>query len=75
MYGAGDPFGEAGDGFELFERGVEEGLGGTEVFENLLFARGTDAGQFVEDRAGHLRAPELAVVGVGETVCLVTDAL
>jgi hypothetical protein len=44
VYGAGDPLGEAGDCFEFFERGVEEGLGGAEVFEDLLFARGTDAG-------------------------------
>src|SRR5215218_7920678 len=49
VYGAGNPFGETGDGFELFERGVEKDLGGTEVFKNLLFARRADAGQLVAD--------------------------
>src|SRR5215213_8287030 len=50
VYGAGNPFGETGDGLELFERVVENG-------------------------AGHLRAPELAVVGVGEAVRLIPDPL
>src|SRR5215212_4424345 len=75
VYGAGNPFGETGDGLELFERGVEKDLGGTEVFKNLLFARRADAGQLVENGAGHLRAPELAVVGVGEAVRLIPDPL
>src|SRR5919199_2815226 len=72
---AGYSSGESGDGFELFEGGVQERFGGAEVVEYLLLAFGADAGEVVQDRGGHGPAAELGVVGVGEAVGLVTDAL
>src|SRR5215203_3830733 len=72
---AGDPSGESWDGLQFFERGVQERFGGTEVVEYLLLAFGADAGEVVEDRGGHGPATELGVVGVGEAVGLVSDAL
>ena len=45
---AGDAAGEAGDGLELFERGVQECFGGAEVLEDPLLARRTDAGELVQ---------------------------
>src|SRR5215210_5570976 len=72
---AGDPSGESWDGLQLFERGIEEGFWGAEVGQYLLFAFGADAGEVVQDRGGHGPATELDVVGVGEAVGLVPDAL
>ncbi len=72
---AGDAAGEARDGFELLEGGVEEGVRGAEVVQDLLLARGADARQLVEDGGGHGPAAQLAVVGVGEAVGLVADPL
>ena len=75
VYLAGNPTRKPRHGFELLERGFEEGFRGTEVFEYPLFARWADAGQLVEDGGGHGLAPQLTVVGVGEAVCLIADAL
>src|SRR5215212_10500621 len=72
---AGDSSGESGDGFELFERGVQECFGGAEVVEYLLFPFGADAGEVVQDRGGHGPAAKFGVVGVGEAVGFVADAL
>src|SRR3712207_1036693 len=72
---SGDPPGEPWDGLELFERGVQKCFGGAEVGEYLPLALGADAGEVVEDRGGHGLATDLSVVGVGEAVGLVTDAL
>lgn len=75
VYLAGDPARQPRHGFELLQGGCEEGLRGSEVLEDLLFPGGTNAGQLVEDRAGHLRAAELAVVGQSEAVRFVPNAL
>src|SRR5215216_3831068 len=72
---AGDLFRQPRHSLELLEGGGQKGLRGAEVFEDLLFTRRADAGQLIQDGAGHLRAPKLAVVGVGEAVGLVPDAL
>ena len=72
---AGDPARQPRHGFEFLQGGCEKGLRGSEVLEDLLFSGGTDAGQPVEDGAGHLRAAELTVVGQGEAVRFVPDAL
>src|SRR5215211_440748 len=72
---AGDPAGETWHGLELFEGGAHECLRGTEVVQDLLFTRRPDAGEFVEDGGGHGLCAHSAVVGVGETVGLVADAL
>src|ERR671912_823147 len=75
VYFTGDSSGESRDGLELFEGGVQEGFWGAEVGQYLLLALGADTGEVVEDRGGHGPAAELGVVGVGEAVGLVTDAL
>src|SRR5215210_4975607 len=72
---AGDLPGEARHGFQLLQRGAQESLRGTEVLQDLLFARRAHAGQLVEDGGGHGPSAHLAVVGVGEAVSLVADAL
>src|SRR5829696_2368776 len=72
---AGDSSWEPWDGLELFEGGVEECFWGAEVGQYLLLALGTDAGEVVQDRGGHGPATDLDVVGVGEAVSLITDAL
>ena len=72
---AGDPAREAGDGFEFFEGGVQEGLGRAEVRQDPLFTFGADAGKLVEDGGRHGFPPQLAVVGVREAVRLVADPL
>ncbi len=45
------------------------------MFEYLVPAGWPDAGQLVEHGRRHLSAPQLAVVGVGEAVGLIPDAL
>src|SRR5215204_950251 len=66
---------ESRDGLEFLQRGVQECFWGAEVGQYLLLTLGTDAGEIVEDRGGHGPAAELGVVGVGEAVGLVADAL
>src|SRR5215210_9292726 len=75
VYFAGDPSEESWDRLQFLERGVQERFGGAEVVEYLLFPFGADAGEVVQDRGGHGPAAEFGVVGVGEAVGLVTDAL
>src|ERR671910_1107121 len=75
VYFTGDSSGESRDGLELFEGGVQECFRGAEVGQYLLLALGADTGEIVEDRGGHGPAAELGVVGVGEAVGLVADAL
>src|SRR5215216_2138190 len=72
---AGDLPGEARHGLQLLQRGAQESLRGAEVVQDLLFARRSHAGQLVEDGGGHDPSTHLAVVGVGEAVGLVADAL
>src|SRR5215210_2973355 len=72
---AGDPSGESWDGLQFLERGVQKCFGGAEVVEYLLLAFRADAGEVVKYRGGHCPATELGVVGVGESVGLVSDAL
>src|SRR5215211_3928856 len=72
---AGDLPGEARHGLQLLQRGAQESLRGAEVLQDLLFARRSHAGQLVEDGGGHGPSTHLAVVGVGEAVGLVADAL
>src|SRR3712207_9106176 len=68
------PAGESWDGLELLEGRVEERLGGAEVVQDPLLARRPDAGKLVEDRSGHGLTAHPAVVSVGESVGLVSDA-
>src|SRR5919112_821082 len=72
---AGYSSGESRDGLEFLERGVQEGFWGAEVGQYLLLAFGADSREVVEDRGGHGPAAEPGVVGVGEAVGLVADAL
>jgi hypothetical protein len=75
VYFAGDSAREAWHGFEFFEGSAQEGFRGAEVGENFLFACGADAGEVVEDGGDHGATAQFAMVGVGEAVRLVADAL
>src|SRR5215213_4403734 len=66
---------EAGDFGDLFEGGEAEALDAAEFFEEGGFAALADAGEFVEDAFGNAFEAELGVVGVGEAVGFVADAL
>ena len=59
VYLTGNPTRKPGHGFELLERGFEEGLGGTEELEDHLFVRRADSGQFVEHGDCYGRALQL----------------
>src|SRR3954470_24692570 len=67
----GDPARQPRHRFDLFEGGGKKGLRGAEMLQYLLFARGSNARQLVEDRAAHLRTPEFSMVGISEAVRLV----
>src|SRR3954465_2063388 len=67
--------GEAGDGLELIARRGDDGLGRAEVLEQRALASGADAGQVVEQRLRHRGVRAGPVVGDGEPVRLVAQAL
>jgi hypothetical protein len=71
----GDPARQSRHRFDLFEGGRKKGVRGAKVLQYLLFARGSNTGQFVENGACHLRAPEFPMIGIGEAMSLVPDAL
>ena len=59
----------------MFEGGGAEALDAAEFFEEGGFAAFADAGEFVEDALGNFFEAEFGVVGVGEAMGFVADAL
>ena len=66
---------EAGDFGELFDGCEAHALDGAEFFEESGFASLADVGEFVEDAFGNLAEAQGGVVGVGEAMGFVADAL
>ena len=75
VHGLADGVGEPGEGQQLVHRGLLDRFDPAQLLDQALAAGVAQALDPVEDAGGHALAPKLAVVGDGEAVGLVPQAL
>src|SRR5437588_3290989 len=71
----GHLLGQPGDRLQVLEAGLLHGRDAAQVLQQALLPSGPEAGDVVDGALGHALAAELAVIGDGEAVGLIADAL